>query len=76
MRLTDYQLSCGSVQFQDVGADHVELYKEHNVYHVRRFSRFVDGLRRVQECWLTLTTLTDARRAFKRQCDIAKAVNK
>lgn len=73
--LSHYQLACGHVQEVKIGADKVELYEEFSAYHVRRFSDFIDG-RKVQEYWQVFDTLKDARRAFSRQQDIAKAINK
>lgn len=73
-KLSAYSLACGHVQNKKIGADKVELYKEHNTYHVRRFSTFIDG-RKIQEVWLCFEKLVDARRAFSRQCCIAKALN-
>lgn len=73
--LTDYELSCGHIQQIKIGADRIELYKEYSVYHVRRFADFTDG-RPIQEAWLTLDTIGEARKAFKRQVEIGTAINK
>lgn len=70
--LTGYELRCGGVQWSKIGADKIELYHEHGVYHVRRFADHVDG-RRVCEAWINKQTLAEARKAFKCQCDVAKA---
>ena len=37
-KLSAYELACGAVQQKRIGADKVELYREHSTYHVRRFS--------------------------------------
>ena len=73
--VTAYQLACG--QFEEIKLYHgkVEIYKEHNCYHVRRFSYFIDGLRTIQESWLVFDTLKDARKAFRRQVSILKGVD-
>lgn len=72
--LTDFQLSCGQVQQTKIKADKIELYKEHSIFHVRRFSDSICG-RKVQEAWLCFKKIHEARKAFNRQCEIAKAVN-
>jgi hypothetical protein len=73
-QLTAYNLACGCVQKTKIGADTIELYREHSTYHVRRFSAYVDGQRRVQEFWGVFETVKDARRAYNRQKQIAKEV--
>lgn len=73
-KLSAFQLSCGYVQERKIGADKVELYREHMAYHVRRFSDSVCG-RRIQEAWLVFETVAEARRAFNRQVEISKSIN-
>lgn len=73
-KLTAYQLACGAVQRVKRGADYVDMYREHNMYHVRRFSDSVGG-RRVQEFWGCFERVVDARRAFKRQVELAEVEN-
>ena len=73
--MNDYNLSCGCVQTKTIGADRVELYKEHATYHVRRHSEFIDGVRRVNDAWLCFDSFKDAQKAFKRQCAIAKTIH-
>jgi hypothetical protein len=74
-KLSAYQLACGYVQEKRIGADKIEIYREHGAYHVRRFSKFNNGFNTVQEAWLVFDKLIDARRAFSRQAEIAKNIN-
>lgn len=72
--MTKYKLACGQVFNKTIGADKIEIYMEHTAYHVRRFSRFIDG-KLVKEAWLVFDTLKEAKQAYKRQIEIAKAIN-
>lgn len=74
LKITDYTLSCGNVFKKTFGSNWVELYKEHNTFHVRRFSLFIDGYSKVQDAWLCFDNLKEAKKCFNRQCDLAKAL--
>jgi hypothetical protein len=67
--LTDYGLSCGYIERKQDNYGQVTLFKEHAVFHVKRISYFVDG-RPIQDAWLCFESIKDARRAFKRQCQL------
>ena len=69
--LTVYGLSCGYIE--RIGYDHgaVTMWREHEVYHVKRTSRFIDG-RAIQEAWLVFNKVGDARRAYRHQVSILK----
>jgi len=75
-KLSAYQLACGYVQERRIGREKIELYREHSTYHVRRIADFIDGIRTVQEAWLVFEKIVDARRAFARQCEISKNIQK
>lgn len=66
---TAYELACGSVQSYETDFHKQQLYKEHTVYHVRVWSKFIDG-RWIQDHWLTFERLSDARRAYARQFNL------
>ena len=71
--LNDQELSRGYIQQAITRNYKVELYKEYNTYHVRRFSYFIDGQRTVTESWLIFHDVTRARQAYKRQLELAKS---
>lgn len=75
MGFTQHELAFGKINQKIFGADKIELYREHNIYHVRRFSKSICG-KLVQESWLSFERLNEAKKAFQRQCDIAKSINK
>ena len=72
-KVSAYYLNCGHIQIKRIGAERVELYKEHGSYHVRRFCQFVDREKWIQENWLVFRNLKNARVCFKRLCQISKA---
>ena len=72
-RITAYNLSCGKVYELKTNFAKTELYKEHNVYHVRRFSKYIDG-RWIQDAWFIFERLDNAKKCFSRQKDLMKAV--
>lgn len=69
-------LNNGLIQSVSIGADTVELFKENTSYNVRRFAKFRDETKRVQEYWTRFETFKDAQKAFNRQLNIAKVLNK
>lgn len=71
--LTKYELSCGKVERKLIKGQTIDLYLEHNTYHVKRISPYIDNFRYVVESWLCFDNLKDAKKAFKRQCEIAKS---
>ena len=64
--LSDQALSEGKVQVREYGTIKIELYKEHEVYHVKMFR---EGRRLT---WITFESLGKARRAFGSQCRSSK----
>ena len=60
--LTDYSLSCGYIHRLKVNNSWLELYKEHNMYHVKAF----DFTRHEQIMWDSFESLTRARKQFYR----------
>ena len=72
--LTAYQLACGYIERKQSNYGTVTLWQEHGIYHVKRISYFIDG-RPIQDSWLCLETVKEARKAYKRQCDILNALN-
>jgi hypothetical protein len=59
-RITAYEFACGAVQTVTIGEWRVQLYREHNVYHVRAY-RARDG----KQEWKSAHTLNDARLHFR-----------
>ena len=57
--LSAYGFACGHVDKREYKNSSVELYKEHNTYHVRRF---IEGNR---DIWESFDTLKEAKRLFK-----------
>jgi hypothetical protein len=74
MKLSAYQLACGSIERKVNKTGSVTLWREHGTYHVKRISYFIDG-RPIQDAWLCPETLKAAHRAYKRQCDILEATS-
>ncbi len=68
-KLKQYELACGKIQEVKKYFSKIELYLEHNTYHVRRFSDVLGG-KKVNDAWLCLDNYNDAQKAFKRQCEI------
>ena len=60
--LTKYALSCGYIQSKQVGDKRVELYHEHNCYHIRAFNYNLSDCRLV---WESTGSLTYARKQYK-----------
>jgi putative heme degradation protein len=71
-KLTAYNLACGCVQVFKTKVTKIEMYMEHQAYHVREFGLFVDG-RYIQENWLVFDTFKDATKCFNRLIQITKA---
>ena len=61
-QLSDYELSCGSVQVKLSSCNKLELYKEGGVYHVRLYSR-VDRV-----FWHTFDKLSSAKKEVQANC--------
>lgn len=57
--LSAYAFACGHVDKREYKNNSVELYKESNTYHVRRF---IDGKR---DMWVSFDNLNVARILFK-----------
>lgn len=70
MQLSEYQLSCGYIQQKTLKTSYlfetkIELYKEHNCYHVRAFN-YVKGSSSCDKiAWTTFDELKNARKYFK-----------
>ena len=60
--LRPYALACGYVEQRIIGKLHVDLWREHGVYHVRAHE--FDGRGRI--AWESFSVLQEARKAFIR----------
>ena len=72
--LSAYQLACGYIERKQLKHGAITFWHEHGIYHVKRTSYFIDG-RPIQDTWLCFETIKDARKAYRRQCDILNAIN-
>ena len=61
--LTPYALACGYVEQKYYGPVRITLFFEHGCYHVRAY----DHDQKVMLFWKTFSTVTEARRYYKRQ---------
>ena len=59
--LSEYGLCCGYVQRETKNNKYVELYKEHNTYHVRTGNIGVK-----YDKWLSFDKLTQARKEYSK----------
>lgn len=58
--LTNYGLSCGYIERKEINNKWIELYKEHNCFHVRS-----GNLNNRYDIWNTFDNLTGARKEYK-----------
>ncbi len=72
--LSAYQLACGYIERLSLKHGMVTFWREHGVYHIKRTSYSIDG-RPIQDSWLVLETVKEARKAYKRQCDILNNIS-
>lgn len=73
-RLNDYKLSCGCVQQLTVCSDHlftitIELYKEHEAYHIRVFKHGNNSTSCTKLAWEIKTSFKEAQDEFSRLLD-------
>lgn len=73
-RLNDYELSCGYVQQLKVCSDHlftitIELYKEHEAYHIRAFKRVNNLTSCTKLAWEIKDSFKEAQDEFSRLLD-------
>ena len=61
--LSAYGLSCGYIQKHITWAFEVQLYKEHNTYHVRNIQTS-DGTNRTIIFWQCYETLSEAKKQY------------
>jgi hypothetical protein len=61
--LTSYALSIGCIQTVTINNHRVQLYKEHNCFHVRFFFDTPDDFKRLS--WESTSKLTEARKLYK-----------
>ena len=63
--LSAYGLLCGYIQKNITWAYETQLYKEHNIYHVRNIQTS-DGEKRTIIFWECYETLTEAKKQYKK----------
>lgn len=78
--LKAYDLSCGKVQKENINVTYlyyvtIELYKEHNVYHVRAFNHFRGSSVSDRLAWDTYNKVKDARKRYKELKKIYRGEN-
>lgn len=68
--LTSYGFSCGYTEQRESDTISLQIYKEHNVYHVR-YNRFDLPYAKRNDCkgWESFSLLNEAKKRFFTLCD-------
>ena len=74
MKNNTYGTNSVYIQKYRIGADEIELFREHGHYYVRRRADSVDG-KTVVEAYIKCDSYDAALKAFDRQVNIAKSIN-
>jgi hypothetical protein len=63
--ISEYGFICGYIQQEETENSRIELYREHNIYHVKSINK---NRWPMLQLWESFEKLTEARKHYKSEC--------